>query len=279
VLHTGQLVSRYDYERSLRPRLISILSRQLERHREQLSTWEQQRRAVRTVVERRDQVVRQKKEEVDRLLEDRQRTERSFQKKYDDLCRGLALEREKADARAQEQNSELERAADEERRATQALSEEEARHGNLRSSLDQTVAQLDEVRTNMQQCQAIVDEWSRSPQPEPMSPELLHAVHRIEDTLKAREQIRSQARTVRAEVLLAQEELARQRTYSMKMEDFVRRVSSGGGRYVLDAASKREATRLLAATSRLRTAAGLDAIGGGDGHREGGQDEAGAVEG
>merc|ERR1712039_81142 len=125
----------------------------------------------------------------------------------------------------------------------------------LRTTLDQTVAQLNEVTSNMQQCEIQVQEWNSGRMPDSASPEMQVSVSRMEDTMRHREQIALQTRATRAEVMLAHEELNRQRAYSAKLEDFVRRISAGGGKYCLDAASKREANRLLSAANRLRSAA------------------------
>eukprot|EP00421_Protoceratium_reticulatum_P066511 CAMPEP_0168410732 /NCGR_PEP_ID=MMETSP0228-20121227/27842_1 /TAXON_ID=133427 /ORGANISM="Protoceratium reticulatum, Strain CCCM 535 (=CCMP 1889)" /LENGTH=241 /DNA_ID=CAMNT_0008424467 /DNA_START=59 /DNA_END=781 /DNA_ORIENTATION=- len=215
------------------------------------------RKAIQCVVARKEQVVQEKKREVEQHLDDRQQIERTFEQKYDAICRGLARERDQAETKREAQKRELERVVEEEQKTTQAVSNEEAKCEKLRTSLEQTVAQLDEVRTNIANCQALVDEWSRGPPALAASPEVLHTMRRIEDTLRARDQLRAQQQTVRAEALLAEDEITRQRAYTMKLEDFVRRISSGGGRYILDAPSRREATRLLAAAARLRAAAGL----------------------
>merc|ERR1712039_922323 len=133
----------------------------------------------------------------------------------------------------------------------------------LRTTLDQTVAQLNEVTSNMQQCEIQVQEWNSGRMPDSASPEMQVTVSRMEDTMRHREQIALQTRATRAEVMLAHEELNRQRAYSAKLEDFVRRISAGGGKYCLDPGSKREASRLLAAASKLRAAAStMDMIGG-----------------
>jgi len=255
-------MSRFQHERDLRPRLTSILGRQLERYRELVPSWNAQKQAVRCVVARKEQVAEQKRREVEALAEEREDTDRLYQERYDTLCKGLAQECEQAKASSEDQREALERSLAEEAKVMQTLREQDARHEQLKSSLDQTQKQLDEVNANMHKCQEIIDEWNREqPPPDPASsPELLHAAHRIQDTLKARDQIRSQAQTMRAEALLAQEELRRQRAYSTRMEDFVRRVSSGGGRYVLNGTTKREAARLLYAAARLRSAVGLEAL-------------------
>merc|ERR1712203_1020 len=94
-------------------------------------------------------------------------------------------------------------------------------------------------------------------------PEVQVTTSRQEDATRHKEQVRLQAQATLAEVMLAHEELNRQRAYSARLEDFVRRISAGGGKYCLDPASKREASRLLAAASKLRAAAStMDMIGG-----------------
>merc|ERR1712032_1772006 len=191
--------------------------------------------------------------EVKQLLAVRERAEKEYTQKYDALVRGLSEEQDKALLRAQEKRRELERSLEEERKTTQVLAEEEAKNLRLRTTLDQTVAQLNEVTSNMQQCEIQVQEWNSGRQPDSVSPELQVTASRMEDTMRHREQIALQTRATRAEVMLAYEELNRQRAYSAKLEDFVRRISAGGGKYCLDPGSKREANRLLAAANRLRS--------------------------
>lgn len=265
-LHSKQLVSRYDSERNLRPRLTCILGRQLERYREMSHVWGEQSEAVRCVLSRKDQDVQAKNAEVNQLLADRERAEKAYTQKYDALVRGLSEEQDKALIRAQEKRRELERSLEEERKTTQVLAEEESKNLRLRTTLDQTVAQLDEVTSNMQQCEMQVHEWNSGRPLELASPELQVTMSRIEDASRHREQIRLQSKATLAEVMLAQEELNRQRAYSARLEDFVRRVSAGGGKYCLDAASKREACRLLTAANRLRAAASTTEMYGG--HQE-----------
>merc|ERR1712194_80261 len=172
-------------------------------------------------------------------------------------------EQDKALMRAQVKRRELERSLEEERKTTQVLAEEESRNLRLRTTLDQTVAQLEEVKSSMQQCEAQVQEWNSGRPLDQSSPELQVAMSRIEDATRHREQTRLQAQATLAEVMLAQEELTRQRAYSARLEDFVRRLSSGGGKYCLDPPSKKEASRLLATAGKLRAAASaVDMIGG-----------------
>jgi len=217
--------------------------------------WGEQSKAVRCVLARKEQEVQAKNAEVDQLLAARETAEKAYRQKYDALVRGLSEEQEKALARAQDKRRELERSLEEERKATQLLAEEESKNMRLRMTLDQTVAQLEEVKTNMQQCEVQVHEWNTGRASDSASPEVQVATSRQEDATRHKEQVRLQTKATLAELMLAQEELNRQRAYSARLEDFVRKVSTGGGKYCLDPASKREANRLLAASNRLRSAA------------------------
>jgi len=230
----------------------------LERYREFVPSWGAQRQALQCVVQRKEQAVKQKQREVEALVAEKEQTDRLYAQRYDALCRGLAEERDKAQAHSESVHRDLERSLQDEAVATQALSAEDKRHAKLKASYDQTVAQLESVNTSAEKCKTILEE-ANPPEPD-VTPELVASMRQMEDTLKARDQIRSQARTIRAEVMLAQDELQRQRAYSSRMEEFVRRVSSGGGRYTVHPADKREANRLLFAASKLRTAAGLSAF-------------------
>jgi len=71
-------------------------------------------------------------------------------------------------------------------------------------------------------------------------------------------EVRQELNSLRNQVEAAAEVLAQQRVYASRLEDFVRKISGGGGRYVLPLPLKREAQRLMkAATTHQREASAL----------------------
>lgn len=240
LLHSGQLVSRHEPERVLNPRLISILGRQLERYREMVPMWIAQRQALRCVVARNQHALQEKVREVEDLVDAKSRAERSYQHKYEVVLKGLHQESERAEARSRATTQELERCLEEEREMTQVLQEEEAKNQRLRETLDQTTKQLSKVRQNIHNCEELLSEWGQESSPNNVVQTLLH----------------ERQRAVREEILLVQEQLRRQRSQSMRMEDFVKLVSAGGGcKHSIDASQTNEATRLLNAATKLRAMA------------------------
>lgn len=230
---------------------MATLARQLERYREQLPAWIEQRTAVQTVVARKERVLEDWEAEVDHLRGARFVIERAYTAKHEVLVRAFELEVHKAAGGTDTLRVELERSLELERLTTRVLDEGETKGRALRATLDQTVTQLDHVRSAIVQCQVAAQPLvSEKP-----SQELQYALRRVEATRKQWDRVRAEHRVVQAEVQDAQAELLMQRSYSERLEAFVRRVSSGGGRYMLDPVTKKDAARLLARASRMRAAA------------------------
>merc|ERR1712204_93178 len=124
-----------------------------------------------------------------------------------------------------------------EREVTQLLQEEGAKNQRLRETLDQTTQQLSEVQRNIHNREELMSECGRESSRLSEWQELLH----------------ERQRSVREEILLVKEQLRQQRSNSLCMEDFVKRVC--GCRHSIDASQKTEAIRLLNAATKLRAMA------------------------
>merc|ERR1719375_1201238 len=156
-LHSQQLLSRYQLERDQRTRLISILARQLERARDMMPTWVEQRSAIRVVVARAEERVDKNRNESDRLLEERKQLDSFYLQKRDAVIQCLSREQEKAVANVQAKKRELAQSIDMEHETTKELMMEEKKNDELRAMLDQTVFQLENVQSEMSKFEAQVE--------------------------------------------------------------------------------------------------------------------------
>jgi len=188
--------------------------------------------------------------DVERLLVEREHLEKAYAQKYDSLVRGLHREQEKARDTAAEKRKELERSLELERETTQILGEEEGKNRALRCTLDRTVAQLNAVKTEMLQYQAAAE--ARGIQFTAGATPRLQMTHaKIEASLREKDELREETAAMEEEAMAVQAELRRQRAYTAKLEDFLRRLTSGPqSRHLVDQSSRKEATRLLNIAAR-----------------------------
>lgn len=253
-----QFFSRFEKLGECAPRLMCALARQLERYRECSYAWQAQQEAVDVILHEQSQCVSVANKEVDRLVVEREQLDKTYAQKYDALVKGLHREQEKARDSAIAKRKELERSLELERETTQILGEEEAKNRALRCTLDRTVDQLNIVKSEMLQCQAAAEarglEFTAGTQPR-----LQMTRQTIERSLQEKEQLRHEAQVTEGEVAIMQAELRRQRAYTARLADFLRRLTSAPqARYLLDAALRRDAQKLLVADDRRRLAAGVD---------------------
>merc|ERR1712014_198971 len=68
-----------------------------------------------------------------------------------------------------------------------------------------------------------------------------------------------QDRLTRVDLRESEEALLEQRAYAKYLEDFIRKISAAGGRYVMPPIMRREAHRLLNSAAKLRAAAAREA--------------------
>lgn len=279
-IHSNQLLSRFQSERDARTRLISVLARQSERHRELLPVWIEQWNALRVVVARAEHDLQKRSSVVDQLAMEREDSERSHGLQYDALVRGLAREQEKALSSAQAKKQEYEKALEAERLTTEVLRDEERKNEALRTTLDRTMAKLNSVRsemaqhqakfqngatsgvlqaqspelmqaTKMAQCNAKVQNGTTSGGVQVQAPELMQAISRVEVLVKEKELVSAETVETKALISQAQDELNQQRDHAMKLEEFVKKVATAGSGYRLDVATRKEAAEILASAARI----------------------------
>jgi len=182
------------------------------------------------------------------------------------LVRGLARERERALADSQARRVELDRSIEEEHETTEMLAAAENKNEALRTTLDQTVAQLNNVRTEAIQFEAEAQAARNGVLPQDrvtsvlgkkaaaQATELAQAVQQIEIRQTRKEQLINEVDAIKVAILKAQEELNTQRSTSSSLEDFIRKIALGSGGYVLDQPTRKEASALLAMVANLREA-------------------------
>lgn len=243
VLHSGQLISRHVTEREAKHKILSVLARQLERFRECIPAWGAQRRAVIRVVARKERELRERAEEVEREKEDIERLVSSNAKQYSDLAKALEAQEQDNIGRRSRTSAALERALQAENDAKRVLADEEERYRQLRETLDRTVKQLEQVKSDTQKAEALLAE--------PFSSEIASSYRQLEKATEEKQQVCSQHAAVLKELKQLERALVEQQSYSVHLEKFAKRVSAGGGRYVLDPALKRRASKLLIEGSKL----------------------------
>jgi len=264
-VHSQQLLSRHQSERSQQTRLLSTLGRQLERYRDVLPVWLEQRKAVNCVVAWAERKLHKQTEEIDKLLAQKDEIDRYYQQRYDALVRGLARERDKALASAREKRKELERSLQVERETSQILGEEEAKNQALRATLEKTVAQLNSVRTDMLTKQAQEQEDRTSPRRSPRDvPEIVRLQHRAQGLETQAEHLAAETDATKAEVSKVECQLDIQRSHTKQLQDFIRRITSGNCKNMLDSAVRGEAAALLAEGVRLSNKVANQRLGADD---------------
>jgi len=266
LLYQQQIMSRFSMERTSQTQMISILSRQLERYRDQIQVWMEQRLAAKAVVSRSERELRKKQDKLDQLAEERDSMAESYKHKLSGLYRGMSREQTKQHEKNLRIQQEVAAAHNTEKDNGSYIEQLETRYTALRQTLDKTMTKLNEVQTSYTelQCES-ADYTAIHARYVEQAPELTRALNRIQTLAGEKESIQQQTQETRAELLRAQDELNRERSHALRLEHFVRKIAMGapGARaqnagaagYILDNKSKKEATALLKEASRLRTAA------------------------
>jgi len=245
--------------------MISILSRQLERYRDQIQVWMEQRLAAKAVVARSERELKKKQEKLEQLSQERERMVETYKQKLSGLYRGMNREQTKqAEINANILHN-VSVAQNTEKDNGNYIEQLETRHVALRQTLDKTMTKLNEVQTSLQDLQVeSADYTAIHARYVEQAPELTRALNRIQTLAGEKESIQQQTQETRADLLRIQDELNRERAHALRLEHFVRKIAVGppGARsqhgsagYILDAKSKKEAAGLLKEASNLRSAA------------------------
>jgi len=244
IIHSKQLISRFDAGKDFKPRLLSTLARQLERYRELLPVWVEQRKAIDCIMTQTDQTLQEHRRKATFLLEERERLDRAYNKKHDDLVAHLTQETAKATADAESRRSELRELDGEELEVTARLRAEQAKNHALQTTLDQTLARLSTVRVELQQCQATMAELIGVPAGSITGQQAGPGGLRLEALRLERDQVRAQVEAARRDKELHEEEAANLKQRIEKAEAFVLRLATNP-QYAVDRKTKKEGLRLL----------------------------------
>eukprot|EP00746_Dinoflagellata_sp_MGD_P166208 gnl/MRDRNA2_/MRDRNA2_95944_c0_seq1.p1 gnl/MRDRNA2_/MRDRNA2_95944_c0~~gnl/MRDRNA2_/MRDRNA2_95944_c0_seq1.p1 ORF type:complete len:925 (+),score=204.66 gnl/MRDRNA2_/MRDRNA2_95944_c0_seq1:108-2882(+) len=265
LLYQKQVMSRFSMESTSQSTMISVLARQLERYRDQIQVWMEQRLAAKAVVARSERELAKKQQKLAQLAEERDRMVEMYKQKLSGLYRGMSREQTKqqeANAKIQQEVAAANNTENDNRDYIEQL---ETRYAALRQTLDKTMTKLNEVQTSYTELQVeSADYTAIHARYVEQAPELTRALNRIQTLAGEKEAIQQQTQETRGDLLRVQDELNRERSHALRLEHFIRKIAVGppgarnhGGSagYILDTKSKKEATALLKEASKLRSAA------------------------
>jgi chromosome segregation ATPase len=245
--------------------MISVLARQLERYRDQIQVWMEQRLAAKAVVARSEKELQKKQQKLQQLAEEREKMVEMYKQKLSGLYRGMSREHTKQQEANAKLKQEVAAAHNAEQDNGSYIEQLETRYAALRQTLEKTLTKLDEVKTSYNELQVeSADYTAIHARYVEQAPELTRALNRIQTLAGEKEAIQQQTQETRGDLLRAQDELNRERAHALRLEHFIRKIAVGapgarnhGGSpgYILDTKSKKEATGLLKEASKLRTAA------------------------
>ena len=258
-----QVISRHLPEREVQSKMISVLARQLERLRDCIPAFAAQWQAVEAYMQKEQHKVAEKVREVQALQEDTRMMQKMHSQQYELLLRGLQRKVDEAKSSWQKWQHEMEASAHEEYELHRKIVATEEQSRSLRDALDKTWKQMEDVQQVVLQGQSILEaraqgNWSmEDPSEEPTAAaELRH----MEQELKRHIGVREQIKLCHAQLEEADKAMAEQHAYAARLEQFIRKISGGGGRYVLPTALKREAQRHLKMASVLQANAVRDGL-------------------
>lgn len=160
--------------------MISTLARQLERHRDLLHVWIEQRDAIRQVLASAEVELRRKTQEMLDVGTERGHLERIYSGQYDALVHGLAQEHDRASAAVDVKAREVQESIVLEQETTRTLMEEESTNKTLRSTVAQIMEQLSSATQEMLRCQSAAMDIHREGQIQREDvPELGHHLGRV----------------------------------------------------------------------------------------------------
>jgi len=267
---------------------MSTLTRQLERHRDMLPVWAEQKEAVQIVVQRSEKELLVRSEKLEHVMAERERIRKSCEHEHSLLETALRAEQDKALSTSSLMKLELDKSLELERETTQVLCEEEVKNKAMRSSLNQTMGQLESLQGEAQEfalehqdemigkmlfsdtsaagdlLRAAGPQGAATPprgaggaQEYMQKQEVDRWLSDIENLSKEKENVANEIQSAKAQLLRLQGDLDRQHGHNLRYEGFAKTVASGGWRYCSDPAMRKEAASLVAAAAKSRnTAAG-----------------------
>lgn len=258
-IRCDQLISRHLPEREARSRMISVLARQLERLRDHIPAFAQQWQTVEAFISLCQQRVADKAKEVEAQEEEIRVLQKLHARQYDLLDQGLQRQVEEAKSAWKARRRHVEACKQEEYELHSKVVSQEQRTKALKTTLEKTWRQMEDMQQSVSRSRAVLEarangDWSADLDESTMCCKSRQMAEEMQRHMEVRQELNSQRNQVQA----ATEVLGQQRVYSSRLEDFVRKISGGGGRYVLPLPLKREAQRLMkAATTQQREISAL----------------------
>lgn len=248
-IRCDQLISRHLPEREARLKMISVLARQLERLRDHIPAFAQQWQTVEAFIETCQQRVSDKVKEVERSEDEIQRLQQLHSRQYDLLVQHLQRQVEEAKSAWKSRRRHLEACKQEEYELHQKVVAKEQQTQAVKSALDKTWRRMEEMQRSVSEKRATLEarangDWSRD------LDDSDGTCRQMAEEINRHMQVRQEVSSYRSQIQAALEVLAQQRAYSLQLEDFIRKISGGGGRYVLPLPLKREAQRHMKAAAK-----------------------------
>lgn len=239
--------------------MISVLARKLERLRDHIPAFAQQWQTVEAFISLCQQRVADKAKEVEALEEEIRVLQKLHARQYDLLDQGLQRQVEEAKSAWKARRRHVEACKQEEYELHSKVVSQEQRTKALKTTLEKTWRQMEDMQQSVSRSRAVLEarangDWSADLDESTMCCKSRQMAEEMQRHMEVRQELNSQRNQVQA----ATEVLGQQRVYSSRLEDFVRKISGGGGRYVLPLPLKREAQRLMkAATTQQREISAL----------------------
>jgi hypothetical protein len=254
-----QVLKRFSSQKSSRSNMLAQMSAQLERYRNLQLAWGEQCDAAKAVVAKADEELQRKEEEVIKISGETRRLEDEYRTKMAQMCQSMMQQLDMDRIQGVKDtnvHAESKQRIQEQRRMTEKLEE---RNEAMRITLEKTMKKLNEVQScyttakaEHSQFEATHNRYSEQ------APELTRALNRVQTLAAQREQAEAELGGFRGQLRKHQDDLAKERSHSRKLEDFIRRIAMGpsasirtGGGYCLDARAKQEAAALIREAARI----------------------------
>ena len=257
-----QVISRHLPEREVQSRMIAVLARQLERLRDSIPDFALQWQAVEIHLQNLEEKLQAKRREVLAWEEDTRMIQETQDQQYQLLLRGL--QRKVDDARSSwlKQQQKMEASAREEYELHKALVAKDEEAKSLKDVLKKTWEQMEDVQQMVLQNQSVLEarlqgNWSVDDPAE--DPTAASERRHMDAELQRQIEVRGQLKLCNAQLQEADKAMSEQHAYAARLEEFIRKITGGGGRYVLPTALKREGQRHVAMASKMRAKAEQEA--------------------
>merc|ERR1719324_1150599 len=254
-----QVLKRFSCQKSSRSGMLAQMSAQLERYRNLQLAWGEQSDAAKAVVAKADEELQRREEEIVKSAAETRRLEDEYKEKMAQMCQSMMqqLDLDRIQG-AKDENvlAESKQRGQEQRKMIEKLEE---RNEAMHTTLEKTMKKLNEVQSlyttakaEHSQFEATHNRYSEN------APELTRALNRVQTLAAQREQAEAELGNYRTNLRNHQEDLAKERAHSRKLEDYIRRIAMGpsasirtGGGYCLDARAKQEAAALIREAARI----------------------------